>query len=208
MTNQNQTRKPNIENMACFEQVAKVIGKSQARLEQGDSDPHWFATDSAPVDFRMRSLADIERIVEIEAENETLKKTKNAQASLIKSLEKVQAHLTNKDYSLSEGNLKSLESSLESEREMNAELTEENERRNRMIKITGFGQLSIGDRIKIIGKSERDSYKSVTVKDVLNKGRVNEEVIINKRFNHYFITNMLINGGSWAVEAFKQAEGE
>lgn len=64
--------------------------------------------------------------------------------------------------------------------------------------ITKKGQLKIGDKIKITGKSEK--YDSVTtVKDILNVDD-EEEVITNKSKNIYFITNMLLNGTSWAKE--------
>jgi hypothetical protein len=62
--------------------------------------------------------------------------------------------------------------------------------------VTGEGQLSIGDKITIVGKSTKDDQK-VTVKDVI---KVNgcEEIIINKKRNCYFITHMLVAGDSWA----------
>ena len=64
------------------------------------------------------------------------------------------------------------------------------------MQLTAEGQLTKGDKIKIIGKSERDS-QTVTVKDVITvNGR--EEVIINKKRNFYFVTSMVIAGKSWA----------
>ncbi|EIU6870660.1 hypothetical protein L5169_004797 [Vibrio parahaemolyticus] len=64
------------------------------------------------------------------------------------------------------------------------------------IPVSKVGQLKVGDKIIIQGKSERDS-QFAKVKDVLNvDGR--EEIIINRKKNRYFITDMLIEGGSWA----------
>lgn len=71
------------------------------------------------------------------------------------------------------------------------------------MKITTFGQLSVGDKVKIVGKSKRDCYKSITVKDVLNPNTKKEEIIINKSKNYFFITNMLVKGTSWAKEVTK-----
>ena len=53
--------------------------------------------------------------------------------------------------------------------------------------VTGEGQLSIGDKITIVGKSTKDDQK-VTVKDVIEVNGC-EEVIINKKRNCYFITH-------------------
>ena len=67
-------------------------------------------------------------------------------------------------------------------------------------KLTKEGQIKAGDTIKIIGKSERDS-QITTVDVVINDHQ--EEVIINRKENKYFITDMVINGTSWAKEVFK-----
>lgn len=64
--------------------------------------------------------------------------------------------------------------------------------------VTAEGQLKIGDKITIIGKSTSDDQKT-TVKDVIEvNGK--EEIIINKRQNKYFITHMLLSGDSWAKQ--------
>ena len=69
------------------------------------------------------------------------------------------------------------------------------------MEITAEGQLTIGDTIQIVGKSDRDS-QTVTVKDVITEaGR--EEVVICKRRNYYFITKMVIDGTSWAKSITK-----
>ncbi len=64
--------------------------------------------------------------------------------------------------------------------------------------VTGEGQLKIGDKIVIVGKSTSDDQK-ITVKDVISvNGK--EEIIINKKLNKYFITHMLLSGNSWAKQ--------
>jgi hypothetical protein len=67
-----------------------------------------------------------------------------------------------------------------------------------MIIVSAEGQLKAGDKIIIIGKSTSDDQKT-TVKEVI-KVNGNEEIIINKKQNKYFITNMLISGQSWAKQ--------
>lgn len=58
------------------------------------------------------------------------------------------------------------------------------------------GQLKKGDKIHIVGKSESDS-QNISVKEVLDvDGR--EEILINISRNRYFITEMLLDGKSWA----------
>lgn len=69
------------------------------------------------------------------------------------------------------------------------------------MQLTAEGQLAPGDKIQIIGKSERDS-QTITVKEVITvNGR--EEVIINKRQNRYFITCKVLDGSSWAQSVTK-----
>lgn len=67
-----------------------------------------------------------------------------------------------------------------------------------MIIVSAEGQLKAGDEIIIIGKSTSDDQKT-TVKEVI-KVNGNEEIILNKKQNKYFITNMLISGQSWAKQ--------
>ena len=69
------------------------------------------------------------------------------------------------------------------------------------MQLTAEGQLAKGDKIRIVGKSERDS-QIVTIKEVITvDGR--EEVIINKRRNYYFITALVLAGSSWAKSVTK-----
>ncbi|MNY22100.1 hypothetical protein D3C86_1556870 [compost metagenome] len=72
------------------------------------------------------------------------------------------------------------------------------------MQLTAEGQLAKGDKIKIVGKSESDS-QTITVKEVIDVDG-HEEVIINKRKNRknrYFITNMVLDGTSWAKSVTK-----
>ncbi len=64
--------------------------------------------------------------------------------------------------------------------------------------VTREGQLKKGDKITIVGKSTSDD-QNTTVKDVIEVDG-NEEIIINKRQNKYFITHMLLSGDSWAKQ--------
>lgn len=64
--------------------------------------------------------------------------------------------------------------------------------------VSSEGQLKVGDKITIIGKSTSDDQQT-TVKDVISVDG-HEEIIINKSLNKYFITAMLISGQSWAKQ--------
>ena len=68
----------------------------------------------------------------------------------------------------------------------------------RLMIVTGEGQITKGDTLKILGKNPRDS-QTITAKDVISVNGC-EEVIINKLKNYYFITKLLINGESWAKQ--------
>ena len=67
------------------------------------------------------------RIMEIELAKDLrgLRIQANAMKTLIKCQERIMSNLYKKDYSLAERRLEALEADLESEREMNATLTEE-----------------------------------------------------------------------------------
>lgn len=78
-----------------------------------------------------------------------------------------------------------------------------------MIKIqqvTFFGQLKAGDMILV--ETKQDGVFAATVKDVINGSRPDEEIILSKGRNLYFITKMLINDESWAVECHKVFNGK
>jgi len=64
--------------------------------------------------------------------------------------------------------------------------------------VTAEGQLKVGDKITIVGRSTKDDQKT-TVKEVI-KVDGKEEIIINKKYNRYFITRMLLSGDSWAKQ--------
>ena len=64
--------------------------------------------------------------------------------------------------------------------------------------VTGEGQIKKGDKLLIVGKSTSDDQR-VTAKYVIEvDGR--EEVILNKKLNRYFITQLLLTGKSWAKQ--------
>lgn len=70
--------------------------------------------------------------------------------------------------------------------------------------VTGEGQLKVGDKIRIVGKSIKDDQRT-TVKEIITVDG-NEEVIINKRRNYYFNTKMLVSGKSWAKQVAIETE--
>ncbi len=66
--------------------------------------------------------------------------------------------------------------------------------------VTAEGQIKKGDKLKVIGKSDKDDQQ-VTAKEILMiNGK--EEVILNIKMNYYFITDMLIKGNSWAKQVY------
>ena len=69
------------------------------------------------------------------------------------------------------------------------------------MELTKEGQLVKGDRITIIGKSQKDTHKT-TVKEIVKNERGGEEIIINKKQNKYFITSMVLSGDSWVDKVF------
>lgn len=64
--------------------------------------------------------------------------------------------------------------------------------------LSAEGQLKIGNKIKIVGKSRTDS-QIATVRDVI---QVNdkEEVIIDIKRNRFFSTSIFLKGQSWAKQ--------
>lgn len=67
------------------------------------------------------------------------------------------------------------------------------------ISVEKEGQVKKGDYIHIIGKNPIDS-QVIRVAEILDVDG-HEEILLNKRKNTYFITNMLINGESWVKSA-------
>jgi hypothetical protein len=68
--------------------------------------------------------------------------------------------------------------------------------------VTKAGQLKKGDKIKIIAKSQKDNYESITVKKVIETD-YGEEIILNLKRNYYYVTRMMLAGESWAVKVIK-----
>ena len=60
--------------------------------------------------------------------------------------------------------------------------------------VTGFGQINAGDFILI---SDGKITFPAEVKCVIRPGTVEEEVIISRRKNIYFISHMMLDGTSW-----------
>ena len=61
--------------------------------------------------------------------------------------------------------------------------------------VTSVGQISQGDTIHCEYKGGLCKY---VAEEVLNKGTVYEEVIIDLETNRYFITSLVLDGSSWA----------
>jgi len=74
---------------------------------------------------------------------------------------------------------------------------------NRLVK---SGQIRTGDKVSLVFKGRKQSH---TVANVLNSGsKEKEEIILNSQRNVYFITQMAINGSSWAKDVmFIAVEG-
>ena len=69
-------------------------------------------------------------------------------------------------------------------------------------KVTGPGQINVGDDLVI---NTKDGVIFAPAKEVLNPGArapEGEEIVYNRKKNHYFITNMVINGNSWVKEVY------
>lgn len=68
--------------------------------------------------------------------------------------------------------------------------------------ITRAGQIQEGDPIIL---KTRDGIMSVQARTVIRPGVTDEsdgeEVVYNRKKNHYFITSMVIGGTSWVREA-------
>lgn len=74
-----------------------------------------------------------------------------------------------------------------------------------ILPITGYGQISTGDVLLI--KRSNEFVAPVEVKDVLQKGTDEEEIILSKTKNQYFIMSMFIDGKSWVKECCKLVDG-
>ena len=73
--------------------------------------------------------------------------------------------------------------------------------------LTSLDQLKVGTRLKIIGKSPKDSYGSVSVKKIIEcagqDGRWWTEILINRSRNYYFhLENYLAGKSQWVDKVF------
>jgi hypothetical protein len=66
-------------------------------------------------------------------------------------------------------------------------------------RLTKVGQIKVGDVISMVMAGRRIC---TSAKEVLNAGTDREEVIYNRKKNHYFITSMVLNGTSNHKEVF------
>jgi len=64
-------------------------------------------------------------------------------------------------------------------------------------KLSSFGQVQEEDVIICHFNGERQIY---IAEEVLNPGTEQEEIIVNKEENKYFITSMALDGTSWAKD--------
>ena len=75
-------------------------------------------------------------------------------------------------------------------------------------RLTSAGQLKKGDQMILVTSMKR-SIKLAKVKKILFTDGGGEEILFDKKKNHYFITSMVIDGSSWVKEVyiFKAQEG-
>lgn len=64
-----------------------------------------------------------------------------------------------------------------------------------MVVLTDVGQIKVNDSVFCEFEGKKQKYRA---KEVLNAGTEEEEVLLNKKKNLYFITRMAIDGSSWA----------
>jgi len=72
--------------------------------------------------------------------------------------------------------------------------------------LTDYGQLKPGDAVLI--RDRNDVVFPATVKDVLSPGGAEEEILIGKSKNLYFIVGMYLDGKSWVKECAKIVNGK
>lgn len=63
-------------------------------------------------------------------------------------------------------------------------------------------QLKEGAILKIVGHSNSDSYKKISIKMIINMPDGDVEVLINKKRNYYFSFNLYNQRKSWAKEVY------
>ncbi len=72
-------------------------------------------------------------------------------------------------------------------------------------KLTAAGQIKVGDVLILHTKSgiiKRKAKLVLNPGSAIKGGGEGEEVIYNRKKNHYFITNMVINQESWVREVY------
>lgn len=67
-------------------------------------------------------------------------------------------------------------------------------------RLTDFGQIAPGDELLLTRKGAELKPVSVKAEQILNGGTTREEIVYNRKLNHYFITSMIIDGSSNVVE--------
>lgn len=67
--------------------------------------------------------------------------------------------------------------------------------------VTAVGQIRTGDVLVIEAKS---GVKIIALaKHVIRQGKPDEEIVISKATNHYFIMEMMLTGKSWAKNVLR-----
>lgn len=66
-------------------------------------------------------------------------------------------------------------------------------------RVTGYGQIKKGDVISMVMAGRRIC---TSAKEVLNTGTSKEEIVYNRKKNHYFITSMVLDGTSNHKDVF------
>lgn len=79
--------------------------------------------------------------------------------------------------------------------------------KKRQVPLINLDQLKVGTRLRIVGKSEKDSYGSISVKKIIkcsgDDGRTWHEILINKSQNYYFhFENYLAGKSMWVAEVY------
>lgn len=67
--------------------------------------------------------------------------------------------------------------------------------------LVSLDQLNVGTKLKIIGRTSKNNYNSISVKELIRKNG-DIEVLINKSKNYYFNLSCYLKGESWANKVF------
>lgn len=74
------------------------------------------------------------------------------------------------------------------------------------IPVTYYGQIKQGE-VLLIEKTNGVKFVAVA-KEVLNKGKPTEEIVINLSSNIYFIVSMFLDGNSWVKSVVRLPDVE